>query len=126
MEATAITCRDGDHKNKENIPPTPTPIPFSATAKAMAKLINPVAEAMSSSKKCNKMRQLRRRKPLADVTNLYLYNNSVQSPGRPPLSFSSSSVSASALNYRKRKSAEDFISITVASSNSKSLRMGFR
>ncbi|CAN6570323.1 unnamed protein product [Malus baccata var. baccata] len=120
MEATAIACRDGEHNKKENIPTTPTP--FSATAKA--KLTNPVAETMSSSKKCNKMRHLRRRKPLADVTNLY--NNSVQSPGRPPLSFSSSSVSASALNYRKRKSAEDFNSITVASSNSKSLRMGFR
>ncbi|KAM0957173.1 hypothetical protein ACFX2H_025183 [Malus domestica] len=122
MEATAIACRDGEHNKKENIPPTPTP--FSATAKA--KLTNPVAETMSSSKKCNKMRQLRRRKPLADVTNLYLYNNSVRSPGRPPLSFSSPSVSASALNYRKRKSAEDFNSIRIASSNSKSLRMGFR
>ncbi|KAB2611613.1 hypothetical protein D8674_019645 [Pyrus ussuriensis x Pyrus communis] len=122
MEATTIACRDGEHNNKENIPPTPTP--FSATA--TAKLTNPVAETMSSSNKCIKMRPLRRRKPLADVTNLYSYNNSVQSPSLPPLSFPSSSVSASALNSRKRKSAEDFNSITVASSNSKSLRMGFR
>ncbi|KAM2145661.1 hypothetical protein ACFX1R_049191 [Malus domestica] len=116
--ANAIACRDGDHNNKENIPPTPTPIPLSATAKAM--LTNAVSE---DSKKCNKMRLRRRRmrKPLADITNLYVCTNSVQLPIRTSLSLSSSSVSTPASISTKRKSL-----LPVASSNSKSLRMGFR
>ncbi|KAB2612591.1 hypothetical protein D8674_034907 [Pyrus ussuriensis x Pyrus communis] len=118
--ANAIACRDGDHNNKENIPPTP--IPLSATAKA--KLTNAVS---ADSKKCNKMRLRRRRmrKPLADITNLYICTNSVQFPCRTSLSLSSSSVSisvsTSASISTKRKSL-----LPVASPNSKSLRMGFR
>ncbi|PQM42476.1 hypothetical protein Pyn_03987 [Prunus yedoensis var. nudiflora] len=106
------------HSNKENVIP-----PFSARAK----LINPVPGNRSSSKKCDKKMRLRR-KPLADITNLYIYsdNNSVQSSlahlPSPTLSFS---VSAS--NSKKRKSIREGNSTVQATkSNSKSLRMGFR
>ncbi|CAL9011679.1 unnamed protein product [Prunus brigantina] len=106
------------HSNKENVIP-----PFSATTRA--KLTNPVPGNGSSSKKCYKKMRLRR-KPLADITNLYIYsdNNSVQSSlahlPSPTLSFSSS-------NSKKRKSIREGDSTVQATkSNSKSLRMGFR
>ncbi|PQM42475.1 hypothetical protein Pyn_03986 [Prunus yedoensis var. nudiflora] len=120
----AITCRD--HSNKENLPPCPS--------SAMANLTNPVPENGSSSKKCNKKTRLRR-KPLADITNLYIYGNQSSSglsahlpSATLPFSSSSSSVSGSASNSRKRKSTQEdnTNSSKVNSSNSKSLRMGFR
>ncbi|CAL9011678.1 unnamed protein product [Prunus brigantina] len=118
----AIACRD--HSNKENLPPS----------SAMANLTNPVPENGSSSNKCNKKARLRR-KPLADITNLYIYGNqssfglSGHLPSATlPFSSSSSSVSGSASNSRKRKSTQEdnTNSSKVNSSNSKSLRMGFR
>ncbi|KAI5338231.1 hypothetical protein L3X38_017502 [Prunus dulcis] len=121
LSMEAIACRD--HSNKENLPPS----------SSVANLTNPVPENGSSSKKCNKKTRLRR-KPLADITNLYIYGNqsSFGLSGHLPsatLPFSSSvSGSGSASNSRKRKSTQEdnTNSSKVNSSNSKSLRMGFR
>ncbi|KAK9906237.1 hypothetical protein M0R45_031194 [Rubus argutus] len=94
----AIDFCEQVHNNKENIPPF-----FSANGS-------------DSAKKCKKIIRLKR-KPLADITNLYRFSNSVPSL-RP-----SSSVSISASNSRKRKAISR---VNETSSNSRSLRMGFR
>lgn len=115
-----IACH-GHNSNKENMIP-----PFSVRAK----LTNPVPGNGSSFKKFDKMRL--RRKPLVDITNLFIYsyNNSVQSSlahlRSPTLSFSSF-FSVSASNSKKRKLVQEVNSFVHATkSNSKSLRMGFR
>ncbi|KAM3745359.1 hypothetical protein ACB098_06G120800 [Castanea mollissima] len=98
--------------NKENIPPFST------------KRANPVPANALSSKKTNKRRL---RKPLADITNL-LYD-SVQPSSVPEsvyLLLSSSASSVSLSNPRKRRAIPKTGSVKVATSNSKSLKMGFR
>jgi hypothetical protein len=101
--------------NKENIPP-----PLST------KRINPVPANAPSSKKTNKRRS---RKPLADITNLLYYPvlpSSIPQPQSVYLLLSSS-ASVSTSNPRKRKAIPKVDSVQVpTSSNSKSLRMGFR
>lgn len=108
MEGIAFCNRN----NKENIPPFST------------KRTNPVPANALSSKKTNKRRL---RKPLADITNLFY--DSVQPSSVPEsvyLLLSSSASSVSVSNPRKRRAILKTGSVQVATSNSKSLRMGFR
>ena len=108
MEGIAFCNRN----NKENIPSFST------------KRTSPVPANALSSKKTNKRRL---RKPLADITNLFY--DSVQPSSVPEsvyLLLSSSASSVSVSNPRKRRAILKTGSVQVATSNSKSLRMGFR
>lgn len=116
MEAVTACC---DHNNKENIPPF-----FSAIAN---KSTNPVPQTGSySKKKCKKLRS-RRRKPLADITNLHLWQYQFNSASSL-VPITPATPTSSASNPRKRKAIQEVNSTTiqVTSSKYKSLRMGFR
>lgn len=117
MEAITACC---DDNNKENIPPF-----FSAIAN---KSTSPVPQTGSySKKKCKKLRS-RRRKPLADITNLHLLWQCQFNTATSLLPISPATPTSSASNPRKRKAIQevDSTTIQVTSSKSKSLRMGFR
>lgn len=111
MEAIAI-C-DQVHNNKENIPPF-----LPANAKPSK---NPLPENGSSAKKCKKIIRLKR-KPLADITNLYQSRLPLALPSST-LRPSSSVTDSAVLNPRKRKANSNE---NETGSNSRSLRMGFR
>ncbi|PRQ50101.1 hypothetical protein RchiOBHm_Chr2g0129371 [Rosa chinensis] len=115
MEVTAFS--DQVHNNKENIPP------FSSPNAKLSK--NPVPESGSSTQKCKKIIRLKR-KPLADITNLYQSRLPLPLPGGT-LGPSSSVLVPAALYSRKRKaSSHENENENETISNSRSLRMGFR
>ncbi|KAM1166062.1 hypothetical protein ACFX2G_025842 [Malus domestica] len=114
----------GIHNNKENIPP---PMPSPAATANPKPMPAPGNCRWSSSKKklCDDKMGLRR-KPLADITNLY--NDSL--PSHLLIIATVAFCSAVyAQNSRKRKAVgvrDEEVQVSAGSFNSKSLRMGFR
>ncbi|CAN6706717.1 unnamed protein product [Malus baccata var. baccata] len=115
----------GIHNNKENIPPPPIPSP-AATANSKPMPAPGNCRWSSSKKKLCDDKMGLRRKPLADITNLY--NDSL--PSHLLIIATVAFCSAVyAQNSRKRKAVgvrDEEVQVAAGSFNSKSLRMGFR